>query len=89
MARKDLVLRRVRRAIQGEVDEEIYHANEAGVGCLAVSISVAVLRLFLVVAHAHKNGDPSGDHEHDEVFVGRELAAVKEDIHDHDGDEFA
>ena len=89
VTRKDLVLRRVRRAIQGEVDEEVYHANEAGVGRLVVSISVSVLRLFLAVAHAHENSDPGGDHEHDEVFVGRELAAVKEDIHDHNGDEFA
>ncbi len=38
---------------------------------------------------AHEDGDAEGDHGYDEVFVGLEFAAVEEDVHEEDGDEFA
>ena len=36
-----------------------------------------------------EDGDAEGDYGYDEVFVGFELAAVEDDVHEEDGDEFA
>lgn len=37
----------------------------------------------------HKSRNSNGDECDTDIFVGRELATVEQDVHQHDGDEFA
>ena len=90
VAREDLVLRRVRRAVDREVDEQVREPDELCVCARFCTAAAAGLGLAgLLLAEAHKEGDPERDHRDDEVLVPRELAAVEEDVHDHDGHELA
>ena len=57
-------------------------------GSLSCAATTTVL-LPAPAAKVHEEGDPEGDHADDEVLVGREAAAVEEDVHEHDGDELA
>ncbi len=92
--REDLVLRRVRRPVDEQVDQQVRDADELRVrGELPVAVAAAVLGGLglagLLVPEAHEHGDPERDHRDDEVLVARELAAVQEDIHDHDRHQLA
>jgi len=87
---KDLILRRVDRAVQHKVDQEIRNSNEVRVRHLRLGTGgVGLGRLGLVVPETHKDGDASRDHEHDEIFVRCESSAVEKNIHDHHWDQFA
>ena len=46
------------------------------------------LGFCFLVSKAHEDGDAGRDHEDDEVFVRCEFAAVEDDVHNHDGDQF-
>ena len=88
VAREDLVLRRVRRAVDREVDEQVGEPDELRV-CAAATAGVGLGLAGLLLAEAHEEGDPERDHRDDEVLVPRELAPVEEDVHDHHGHELA
>ena len=45
--------------------------------------------VFLAPAETHEHCDTESDECDDEVFVRGETAAVEEDVHEHDWDEFA
>lgn len=80
IAREDLVLRRVRRAIDEQVDQEVRDPDELRVRReLAISIGAVLGGLGFagfLLAEAHEEGDTERDHRDDEVLVARELAAV-------------
>lgn len=85
--REDLILSRVRRPIECEVDKKVRAANQACVRRQVLRRTRSLLRLF--VSETHEDGDARGDHEHHEVLVRRELATVEDDVHKHHGDELA
>jgi len=89
VSRKDLVLGRVGSAIESQVDEEVPDSNHIRVGGLDLGSTTVFALALLLIPHAHEDGDAGCDHEDNEVLVRRELAAVEEDVHYHDGDKLA
>jgi len=44
---------------------------------------------FLLVPEEHEGCDAGGYESDDDVFIWSEFAAVEDDVHEHDWDEFA
>lgn len=79
---EDLVLGRVGRSINGQVDDQQEQSPKAAL-CCALSVFLALF------AERHEHGDSRGDHCDDQVLVSGEFTAVQEDVHDHHWNEFA
>jgi hypothetical protein len=71
---KYLVLGGVGGAIECEVDEEVYDADERGVG---LCVQTGSFLLWGVVGETHEDGDAAGDDGDDEIFVGGKFASVE------------
>ena len=87
---EDLILGAIHDSIEQQICEEVSHSDELSPSAgRRFDRTSGVLVTFLLVPEEHEGRDTDSDEYDDEVLIWSEFAAVEDDVHEHDGDEFA